>query len=274
METLYKPYPFITDPKIKLAISFFIGLVCFLFLIIFKPFQLDQVTSTAFFLGFGFNATLSLLIHLFVLPLILPKLFDPERWTIFKQLGMLTSIILFIGIINHFYNSIIGAEFSPQYSAIVMILMTLAVGILPCFVLTFIIERIENQKNSSEALEFQLPKKKPASSSFTIKSLNLNESDLQLCQDSFLYAKSDNNYLEVYYINEGAVNKEIIRSSIKSFLDQANFPFIIRCHKSYIVNKSMIQSTEGNARSLFFILRHSEEEIPVSRSFDKSILVA
>ena len=42
---------------------------------------------------------------------------------------------------------------------------------------------------------------------------------------------------------------------------------IIRCHKSFIVNRNEIETVNGNARSLFLMMKARDIEIPVSHSF-------
>ncbi|MEO1383127.1 MAG: LytTR family DNA-binding domain-containing protein, partial [Bacteroidota bacterium] len=91
---------------------------------------------------------------------------------------------------------------------------------------------------------------------------------------NFLFATSDNNYSTVFYWEEGTLTRKLLRLSLKNLENQlAEVPAIVRCHRSYIVNKEKIQGFKGNARSLTLKLEGYEERIPVSRNFPKEQLL-
>lgn len=95
---------------------------------------------------------------------------------------------------------------------------------------------------------------------------SIKEENFELNIQSFLYAKVDSNYLEIFYNHSN--NKDLKRLTLKEFADQLNsYPFIFRVHRSYIVNLNAIESILGNAQGYVLHLKdYSQKTIPVSRS--------
>jgi hypothetical protein len=271
---LDRPYPALEEAELRLAMSFGIGLVCFLTLNIFKPFGLHEVTDVSFFAGFGATATLSLLIHFFVIPQIVPQWFNPDHWTVRHQLLLIVSIVLLISVLNYFYNSTFGHDISPQYGLLPFIYMTTMVGVLPIIIMTYCTELIARNKNKSEARALSPSKKTEMQVlPITIRSDSSKDPDITIELNGFLYAESGNNYCEVHFVENNQVRKRLIRLNLKGLESQLHsFPNIIRCHKSYIVNKDKILSFDGNARSMTLRLVQGDYDIPVSRSLDRSLL--
>ena len=91
--------------------------------------------------------------------------------------------------------------------------------------------------------------------------------ELEILPEHFLYAKADDNYVEVYHLMNEQKQRKVIRNSLKSihaFLPtQINF---YRCHKSYVINLDYVNHISGNAQGYKFHLKNTEELIPVSRS--------
>ena len=58
---------------------------------------------------------------------------------------------------------------------------------------------------------------------------------LIVSQISILYIQSDENYLRIYYLDEGKTNSYLLRSSMKRIEDLCAKNGLIRCHRSYFV---------------------------------------
>ena len=97
--------------------------------------------------------------------------------------------------------------------------------------------------------------------------------NLHLNPDKLLYLKSSANYVEVYYMKNGEVKKQIIRNNLKT-LEQSltnSYSILIRCHRSYMINMNKIISMKGNAQGYRLKLKNLNQEIPVSRSYIKTL---
>lgn len=295
MKWLDAPYPTIESVKLKLAISFAMGLVCAIFLLVFQPFGLNTVADRpGFFFGFGMMAVIALLSAYFILPTIWPKYFDPEQWQIKNELIFFSAVILQISVLIFVYNSTVGRAFSPQHSYPSFLLMTIAVGVLPILIMTYITERVARGRNTATAQQLSnlqsgntdgaTTTRRPNVDSLPDEELSKNivltiESEdkapvtLEIPLDDFLYAQAQNNYVQVYWQQEEELKNQLLRLKLKRLLAQIEFePSILRVHKSYAVSKSAIINITGNARSLQLTLKGCDQKIPVSRSFDKGFL--
>jgi DNA-binding LytR/AlgR family response regulator len=87
---------------------------------------------------------------------------------------------------------------------------------------------------------------------------------------SLLYISSEGNYVEVFSQNE-VVEIKLIRNSLKKTEEQLrDYPFILRCHRAYIVNINKITKTTGNAQGFKLTLENIvDKRIPVARSYTK-----
>ena len=100
-----------------------------------------------------------------------------------------------------------------------------------------------------------------------------NKVAISLANEDFYYCKSADNYIELYYQNEGVFKRELFRNSLKSIeADFAENKSIERIHRSYLVNFNKVKSVAGNARGLKLKLHAELPEIPVSRAKHDEIL--
>ncbi|GLR17625.1 LytTR family DNA-binding domain-containing protein [Portibacter lacus] len=273
LKWLKKPYPFLVNPVVQLALSMLVGLICFLFLLVFRPFGLEQVDDVTYIFGFGVIGFLVLGVHYFIFPRIFRRYFDEEQWTIWKQLLLFASIIFLIGSGIYIYNSTIGLSISPQYSLGRFIYFAFAVGILPIIFMTYFIEKVAAQRNITLAQSIELSHVEEIEKSILVKSENQSEEDLELKISQFIYAKASGNYSEIYFYTDLGVEHRLMRVTLKSVQDLfESGGRILRCHKSYLINKDHIESVEGNARSLMLKLTDIPLPLPISRSISKADL--
>lgn len=89
--------------------------------------------------------------------------------------------------------------------------------------------------------------------------------------EELLFIKSSDNYSEFYLFKDQVVNRKMIRLTLKNTEEQlTNYPYIVRSHKSYIVNLKQDIRIQGNANDTKIFLNNFT--IPVSRSKRKNIL--
>jgi len=76
------------------------------------------------------------------------------------------------------------------------------------------------------------------------------------------------NYVNIAYLNvDGEFLERMERATLKSILDKELGGSVVRCHRSYIVNKTAISSISGNSQGLLISLKNCDKKIPVSRSY-------
>jgi len=94
---------------------------------------------------------------------------------------------------------------------------------------------------------------------------------LQIEKSLVLYVRAEANYVEVFYLQNNQVQKELVRNSLKSIEMQMKDDFFFRCHKSYLINLNHVMKADGNARNLSVMVATLSIKIPVSRARSKEL---
>jgi len=279
---LIKPYPFVADFRTKFIISFVFGLFIYLFLMVFQPFGIENIEANkAIFLsGFGFITFFTLIFSLILLPLFLPALFDLDKWNIGKEIGFIVLNVILITLLNYAYDDIFGQAHPQKHNLLFFIPVTLAVGVIPITIMVFFFEIYLREKHE----------KKASSISSKIQSNRITEGPIhhkmifikydstnkifEIDENDLVFIKSDDNYCKIYHFNNDVIQTSILRITLKNIEKQLEkHPDIIRCHRSYIVNKKRILRISGNARSYNIHFENCKETAAISRSFSKDILL-
>jgi DNA-binding LytR/AlgR family response regulator len=110
---------------------------------------------------------------------------------------------------------------------------------------------------------------KPANNSIVFIKTQVKSDDFKLDLNSFLFAKADGNYVELY-LKENKANKVIKRITLKELESTLRpYPNILKTHRSYLVNLLHLQKVVGNAQGYTLRLNNYDEKIPVSRNMIK-----
>lgn len=267
-----RPYPLVSEAKEKWWISTKIGLFIFVFLYGFKPFSLhanpNALPITA---GYGIIAFTFTALFFFLVPLLFPKYFQEDSWTVKKELIYKVSPVFFIGLANTFYSMWIHVLDSFWQSFFFFEICTLAIGVFPLMYFIYIIERRSDKRYREISEEMTIPIQdinEPPRSGNSISLKAYNEVvDLVVQAEKVYYIKSSSNYVEVIHVNDEKVRSTLIRNTISDLAQQLQaYTQFYKCHKSYIVNVNHINKISGNARGLKIHLLNIDVTIPVSRS--------
>lgn len=98
----------------------------------------------------------------------------------------------------------------------------------------------------------------------TITGENKSET-MTIHESDFIYAHSQQNYVDVYYMTKEGVTQKVFRSTLANIMKQ--LPNAWQVHRSYLVNLDYLQTVEGNARKRFMTITITEENIPVSQKY-------
>lgn len=86
-----------------------------------------------------------------------------------------------------------------------------------------------------------------------------------------LYAVSEDNYVKVFYEQDGIVRNSMIRTTAKNIEDDLE-GYITRCHRSYLINIAKVKFFNNDRDNLYVILdQEGINPIPVSRSYRDTI---
>ena len=83
----------------------------------------------------------------------------------------------------------------------------------------------------------------------------------------FIFAQAQDNYIEIYYVKNNVSSKFLIRSSLGKLHKSLSHEFLIRCHRSYVINLYNVHSIKGNRKDLKISMSHTDTTIPVSHTY-------
>ncbi|HSD06345.1 LytTR family DNA-binding domain-containing protein [Flavobacterium sp.] len=87
----------------------------------------------------------------------------------------------------------------------------------------------------------------------------------------FIYAKAEGNYCEIFLKKDDTITKLIKRIPIKNLEMQLSIlPFVIKTHRSILLNINYIKKVTGNAQGYKVQLKDCQDTVPVSRNFIQS----
>lgn len=278
---LKKPYPFPLAIKEKLAINFGFGTFIFVFLALLKPFGFTGlgVNTHYFALVYALITFFTLTFVIFILPLIFKDFFKVTNWTTGKML-LITVLALFMISIFNYYFSIYNFEQLnvAKRNVIFFLWTTFVTGFFPITLYLYISEKQKAKANNAIALAVSKSKTqtvvKQRKTVVVVFGENKKE-HFEFNIHDLLFISFEKNYATFFYTVDALVKTKLMRISLLKIEKQLEaYPFIIRCHKSYIVNTTQVNQLKGNARNYQLELSTKQEEylIPVSRSFPKELL--
>ncbi len=246
------------------------GLFVAVFLMIFQPFHLFEIKSSYKYLLIFLYGPLTTLVILFFysfLPAILKPIFN--IWNNLKELVYSFVVIFGISLCNWLYTGLLAKESSQYPSLLGFFFITLAVGLFPMIFYALYNER-KAMKNRLKTLGDSEPDS-GISNLVKVKSqvsiVTENNQSLNIDADHFFCVKSLGNYCSVFFLEDGIVKNEMLRVSMLNIEQQVgDLPFILRCHKSYIVNLETVQKVLGNSRGYKLYIPDLDFEVPVSRN--------
>ena len=96
--------------------------------------------------------------------------------------------------------------------------------------------------------------------------------NISISVQDFLFARAQDNYTELYYLKDRTASKFLIRSSLSSLMKTLEYDFILRCHRSFLINLYNVHSIKGSRKNLKISMRHSDMVLPVSKTYVDDIL--
>lgn len=291
-EFLKKPYPYYSFSFRDVYSNFLIGCFVAFFLIVFQPFGVS-IWQTEYkllkLIGFGFVSFICPLIFRLISTSVLKNKNPEETWMVWKETLALLLVLLFIAFGNLCYGNLIRISHINFQELVLALAATLLLGLFPIaanVALKYNRFVALNQKDAelmeAEVLDFQhrteieSPTKKDTPEISIQDSLILiaeNDKDkMELKPEDLLFIESADNYSNVVFYRNSKINKQLLRGSLKRIESQIAFPFIVRCHRSYIVNLKFINHIKGNAQGYRIEFKIDlDDTIPVSRNYSKAL---
>ncbi len=269
LEFLKKPYPFNSDLMHNAKVVFFIGAAIGLFLFFFEPFNFNEFTLREKFVVSSIISLITFAVLSFsmiIIPSYFKKLFSRNTWNVLKEIIWNTWIIISL-IIGYFFYFRFNTIFVIQPADVLKIILIsfLAVSIL------VVLNRnrlVKLHLNVAVELNRKLMSKlDKENDTVTIESEYKKDSIVLSVKDALLF-KSAGNYVEIYYLENEAIKKHLIRTTLKNIEDLLiNYSFIFRCHRTYLINTNFIEKAEGDSQGIKLKIKGISFLVPVSRIY-------
>jgi len=277
---LRRPFPLLNDVRRigRMAVVGFLFVTFFLYF--FQPFGLhpNAENSKRWFgicLGYGL-VTLVVLLLSGAFTRILPGIYQEEKWTVWKEILQSMWIVTLIAMANLIYTHF-------QYGAPLdwrrignWEIITLGVGIFPMMYGVFHKQYYLTKRYSAEASSLsQKIDHHEHTAATTIPSSRVilqgdNQGEtLHLAADDVQYLAAADNYVQVFYLENGELKNRMLRTTLKKMEDAlSDYPQFFRCHRTYLVNLNKVQQVSGNAQGYRLQLASQAETVPVSRNLN------
>lgn len=269
LNSLNKKYPFNDNLKINARSISSVSLGIFLFLLFFQPFNIqnpDFNNRLIILATFGAITLVLMSIARLIIPSIFTRAFSEERWNIKKEIIINLLFVIFNSVAFSFFARYVGKVPISFLTVILIVIISIVAASV-----TVTINRIYLLKLQVEELKSAVPEKLGKSlqknARIEFDSVNKNEY-FRLLADQLVLIKSASNYIEIYYKEENKLQKKLIRNTLKSTEQLlSKHPEIIRCHRSFMVNKNFIKNLKSGSDGLVLELFDFPNEVHVSRQY-------
>lgn len=266
-----KPYPFTDDLKLNLQSAAGISLGLFLFLLFFQP--LDPPVSEfnkklLILAGFGIIHLLLLAGCRIVVPSVLPNLFQTEKWTIKKEAVLHLLFLILNSVAFAFYARYVG-KIGVNFHIVVNIVLISAASVAVLAIVNeyiFLKTKLQLFMEQNQDIDTKEP---DADTLNGIEFESENQSEqFFLFPEQIILIKSADNYIEIIYKQNEKVSRRMIRNTL-AYAEQllAHHPFLIRCHRSTVVNINCIQKVNKTSEGLKLDLLDYSRAVNVSRQY-------
>lgn len=94
-----------------------------------------------------------------------------------------------------------------------------------------------------------------------------------IAAEAVLFLKSEENYVQIHYADQGKNKKFVLRSSMRALEEQMIRHGLVRCHRSYFINPDHIKMIRKEPSGVVVAELKAEgyESIPISRKYQEEI---
>lgn len=266
--------PFPDKPELikSLVTIFWVGVFVALFLFLIQPFGIvgNWGELALYSIRFGAVTVVFGWTFEFAIRYVFRLKMEGEDWTLGKWMILSVLLLIWIAVGNYLMvNWLSGWRAMGYFNLIRMIGYTAMIGIFPVALSGILIQLRAAQKNETSAKELSKhfhPHRSENKTNLLLETQNGQQ--LKVDASSIRFVEAMQNYVTVWYLKDGKVQKEMLRSTIAAIETQLQATSVLRCHRSYLVNSDSIEKVSGNAQGLRLELRDvNGVEVPVSRSY-------
>lgn len=275
-ENLNQPYQFNNNFKHNARTILLVSMGFILIVLYIQPLGINFLKSEKdgyFVLGAGLLTAATLFLNTLILPGIFPKLFDPSKWTIKKEL--IWNFWMFINLFL-FFTLLAWLAKMAAYTDLPFI-RTGALSLLPLILFNLIsynramklkvVDMIDSGKSwlKEEMNAFQKPEDQE---SVHLVAENKKQAFAEEVE-RVLLIHSSGNYVEIYWIDrKQAVRKRLFRQSftnVEKALETSDV--MLKCHRCWMVNINKVTRLKRLSNGYHLELDRLDFSIPVSRNW-------
>ena len=241
------------------------GAIVFFLLFFLRPFGLGQFEGNIFFVALCFSLLSVAVTWCYGACVFKPWVRRIKTWRVWHECAAILLLLCCVSL----GNSILSILWFPNPVSLQLFLAYLYVTLLFGIPITLTIVALEYQRRLRTRLAELLPKDTDgqAEEAVTFHDTSVRGNDLTLPLSDFLYAEAQKNSVDIYFLCEGHVEHQQLRTTLTSVLADANEKSIFQCHRSFIVNLSNIRSAHGNSNGYQLTVGDEQHTVPVSRSY-------
>lgn len=264
---------YLTSSKNTIIQIFFTAIFAFIFIITYRPFGYDKwygnigdlelLAGTAVVVLLGMVVIIITRIGMFFLK-------KTHEITLAVYIFMIVFEIILLGgfytalerVILHDTRSAISLLFNAVQNTSLILLIPYTLSIL-FFAWNDIKRKLDQVVHQfRDPAEIFIPiKDEKGVLRLTLKSMNI------------LYLESNDNYVNVFYLDNEKTKSYLVRNSLKQLEKSLKDYPIYRCHRSYSVNMKNVKMIRKAKKGYELVLNSLKEEcLPVSKSYEKKIL--
>jgi len=261
-------YPYYYDVRTGILIGVLIFILSILFSFLFEPFEVNySELKYPYFIIVVIHSLVSFCVFMIVTLFLNSKKSEEKDWKVKYELILLLTILLLIGVFQFLIRDFIydkNDNWELKYLFEEVRNTLLVGGLLIFIIISLNIERLKSNYNN-RAHKIKIDEKEEINEREEIQiTTQVKSDDFVLNINDFNFAKSDKNYVEIYLQNSDILIKRMTIRSLEAQL--FNYNFILKTHRSFIVNLRSIIDIKGNAQGYKLSLKNSDAKIPVSRN--------
>ncbi len=272
-ENLNQAYPFNNNFKHNMKTIGLVAMGFVLLVLYFQPFGINFLKSEHdgyFVLGSGILSAVTLFANTLILPGVMPKVFDPSKWTIRKEMvwniWLFSNLFVIFSLMARFLKQIEFAEFS--------IFKTGALALLPLVLFNLISynhslkDKVVNVLDNSRKHWFGEEKPETVIKHDLKLSAENGKDVFTARMDDILVFHSSGNYIEIFWMDNQIRRKKLFRQTF-AFVEQylKDIPDFKKCHRCWMVNLKKVEALSGNSKGYFVEMNKLGFKIPISRNY-------
>lgn len=251
----------------KLYFVILSGVFVYLFLIFFQPFGINNYDPNEKITFLFLLQVLSMVVVGVLIMGLIEFLIWPKAIKLINNALMWMAIHLFVLSTGIFlYYNFLGGWHDYSWASYFEFIRIVSVLWLVPFIALFVYKQnITLRASLNEVHNFN----------YNIKDINqlvtfMSDSgndQLTIPLNDLLYIENEDNYVAIYHISNTSITKTLLRKTLKKIEEEIQYPALVRCHRSFIINQQHLQKVHGNRNKLTLQLNHVTRQLPVSRQY-------